>query len=171
MKHLFHAVLAVLLSMLGACAGFGTVPVNAGDTESQVVAKLGKPTHRYQNGTDHLLEYMNGPFGQTTYMARIGPDNRLISYEQVLTTQKFAMLKPGQATKDDVLHTIGAPSDTSYLPLSELEVWSYPYKESNVWNSLMNVHFDKTGIVRRMQNGPDPRHDPDSRFPFGLMGL
>jgi hypothetical protein len=55
-----------------------------------------------------------------------------------------------------------------YLRLSDLEVWSYPYKEAGVWDSIMSVHFDRNGILQRMQNGPDPRRDPDSRM-FGMM--
>ncbi|HEV7619640.1 MAG TPA: hypothetical protein VGO51_16205 [Burkholderiaceae bacterium] len=168
MKQSLHALLAALLTTLAACATFGFASVNPGDSEADVVAKLGPPTHRYQDGKDHLLEYMNGPFGQTTYMARIGPEGRLISYEQVLTTQKFGTLPVGQATKEDVLRTVGAPSETIYLTLSQLEVWSYPYRESDVWDSVMSIHFDNGGIVRRLQNGPDPRRDPDSRWPFAF---
>src|ERR1700737_3098361 len=121
MKQSLNALLAALLTALAACATFGFASVNPGDSEADVVTKLGPPTHRYQDGKDHLLEYMNGPFGQTTYMARIGPDGTLISYEQVLTTQKFATLPVGQATKEDVLHTAGAPSKTPYFPLTRLQ--------------------------------------------------
>jgi hypothetical protein len=160
---------AIILAMTG-CAGYG-VKVQSGESEADVVAKLGAPTHRYQDGSDALLEYMHGPWGQTTYMARIGPDRKVISYEQVLTSQKFATIQLGKSTKDQVLRTIGAPSGTSYLSLPELEVWTYPYKESNVWNSLMHVHFDKAGIVRQMQNGPDPRFEPDVRIPFSTRPL
>lgn len=170
MKHILRSMLPAILIALGAagCASFGAAQLHAGDSEAVVLAKLGAPSHRYPDGKNHLLEYMSGPWGQTTHMARIGPDGRLISYEQVLTTQKFAEIKPGVATKNDVLHRIGAPSDTSYLSLSELEVWSYPYKESGVWDSIMHVHFDHNGIVRKMQNGPDLRRDPDARWPFSL---
>lgn len=168
MKPVFHAVLAVLLTTIGACAQFGKAPVNAGDPEQQVIAKLGQPTHRYQDGNDQLLEYAHGPWGQSTNMARIGTDGKLISYEQVLTVQKFATIKVDAATKTNVLHIIGAPSETVYLSLSKLEVWSYPYKENGVWNSMMHVHFDQAGIVRKMLNGPDPRFDPDERFLFGM---
>lgn len=168
MKQISFAILGVILAALGACTTFGTVPVNVGDPESAVLSKLGAPTHQYQDGKNRLLEYMHGPFGQRTYMARIGPDGRLVSYEQVLTIEKFATLKPGSATKDDVLRTIGAPSETMYLRLSDLEVWSYPYKEAGVWDSIMSVHFDRSGVLQRMQNGPDPRRDPSSRL-FGMM--
>jgi hypothetical protein len=97
--------------------------------------------------------------GQFTWMAHIGPDGRLVKYEQVLTGEKFATIKIDKATKDDVLRTIGRPTETSYLPLRDYEVWSYRYKESGVWNSMMHVHFDRAGVVRLMQNGPDPMYE------------
>ncbi|SNT21137.1 hypothetical protein SAMN06265795_11755 [Noviherbaspirillum humi] len=154
--------------LLHGCAILNPTPPAMGEPEAQVIGRLGQPTHVYQDGNGKLLEYKTGPFGQRTYMARIGSDGRLASYEQVLTNEKFASIKVGEAGKNDVLHAIGAPSGTSYLSLSDLEVWTYPYKESGVWNSLMHVHFDRNGIVQRMMSGPDPRFDPDRRFPFGL---
>lgn len=159
-------VIAVV--MLTACASMFPQPIGIGEPESAVIAKRGQPTHRYQDGKDHLLEYATGPWGQKTYMTRIGPDGKVISFEQVLTTEKFATIKIGTSTKEDVLRTIGAPSETSYLSLTDLEVWSYPYKEYNVWNSLMHVHFDRNGVVQKMLSGPDPRFDPDLRFPLGM---
>jgi len=169
MKPALRFLLAVPLMLLGACSALIPAPVTMGEPESEVVASRGQPTHRYQDGQDHLLEYALGPWGQKTYMARIGPNGKVKSFEQVLTTQKFASIEIGKATKADVLRTIGAPSETSYLSLTDLEVWSYPYKESDVWNSMMHVHFDNSGIVRKMLNGPDPRYDPDNRFPFGML--
>jgi hypothetical protein len=169
MKALSRLLPTVTLALLGGCSVLIPPPVTPGESEAEVVASRGQPTHRYQDGPDHLLEYALGPWGQKTYMARINPEGKVVSFEQVLTTQKFASIKVGEATKAEVLRTIGAPSETSYLPRMDLEVWSYPYKESNVWNSIMHVHFDKSGVVRKMLNGPDPRYDPDSRFPFGIL--
>lgn len=164
MKLRFDAFFAIVFTLLGGCSLLRASAM-PGDTEPDVIAKLGHPTHRFQDGQERLLEYMEGPAGQQTFFARIGADNRLISYEQVLTTAKFAALRLGSATKADVLHTIGTPSETSYLSLVDLEVWSYPYKENGVWDSIMHVHFDRNGIVRKMQNGPDPRRDPDAHWP------
>jgi hypothetical protein len=168
MKFMQTTLSAVCLATLCACSTLMPAPVNPGDTEAELFSKRGEPTHRYQDGQDRLLEYATGPWGQRTYMARIS-NGKVASFEQVLTVQKFASIKVGEATKNDVLRTVGAPSDTSYLSLTDLEVWSYPYKESEVWNSLMHVHFDRQGIVRKVLNGPDPRFDPDERFPFGMM--
>jgi outer membrane protein assembly factor BamE (lipoprotein component of BamABCDE complex) len=102
-------------------------------------------------------------------MARVDANGKVVSFEQVLTVQKFSTIKVGEATKNDVLRTIGAPSETAYFSRTDLEVWTYPYKESEVWNSMMHVHFDKDGVVRQMLNGPDPRFDPDLRFPSGML--
>jgi len=168
MKPRSAIAISLMLATLAGCATLFPAPVNVGDAESDVIAKRGQPTRRYQDGKDQLLEYALGPWGQRTYMARIGSDGKVVSFEQVLTTRKFGTIKVGEATKETVLRSIGSPSDTSYLPLRDLEVWSYPYKEADVWNSIMHVHFDRSGVVRQMMNGPDPRFDPDLRFPFSL---
>jgi outer membrane protein assembly factor BamE (lipoprotein component of BamABCDE complex) len=151
---------------LGGCALMTPTQLPPGTSEQEVVARLGQPTHQYRAGNDELFEYMNGPYGQTTYMARFGPDKRLISYQQVLNSATFATIVPGKTNKRDVLLTIGAPSRTVFLTLSQLEVWSYPYREANVWDSIMHVHFDRNGVVQRMENGPDPRRTPDLNIPF-----
>jgi hypothetical protein len=169
MKFFRTTLLAVFLTTLNACSVLMPAPVKVGDSEAELVAKRGEPTHRYQDGPDRLLEYARGPWGQRTYMARVDANGKVVSFEQVLTVQKFSTIKVGETTKDDVLRIVGAPSETAYFPRTDLEVWTYPYKESEVWNSMMHVHFDKAGVVRQMLNGPDPRFDPDLRFPSGIM--
>ena len=67
------------------------------------------------------------------------------------------------ATHQDVLRIVGRPAEISRVHLNNYEVWSYRYIEAGVWNSMMHVHFDEAGIVRLMQNGPDPMYD-DRRF-------
>jgi hypothetical protein len=157
---------AILCLTLGlpACAGMNRVPPAVGDPLPTVIAKFGQPTAVYPDASGQLLEYATGPMGQTTWMAGIGPDGRLVSFEQVLTGEKFATLKIGRATKDEVLRTIGRPAEHSRVALQDYEVWSYRYKENGVWNSMMHVHFDQAGIVRLMQNGPDPMYDERRNF-------
>ena len=149
------AGLTLGLTQLGACSL--PQPVAIGYTEAQVLAARGTPTHRYRDGNEELLEYMTGPAGQQTWMARMGADGKLISFEQVLKEEKFATIQIGSATHEQVLHTIGAPSERTYLPLSQLEVWSYPYRQYDIWDKLMHVHFDRSGIVRRMEAAPEFR--------------
>lgn len=169
MSYLVRILVAVAGLAITACTALIPAPVNVGDTEADLITKRGQPTNRYRDGNERLYEYSLGPWGQKTYMARIDENGKVKSFEQVLTNEKFASIRVGEARKEDVLRTIGAPVETSYLSLTDLEVWTYPYKESNVWNSMMHVHFDRTGIVRKMLNGPDPRFDPDERFPFSIL--
>ena len=152
--------------VLGACAGpFMREAPNVGEPVAAVTAKLGQPTSTYPAADGgQMLEYATGPMGQFTWMAQIGPDGRLVSYEQVLTGEKFATIKIDKANKADVLRTIGRPAERSGVAMHNYEVWSYRYKEAGVWNSLMHVHFDQAGIVRLMQNGPDPMFEPRERF-------
>lgn len=103
------ATFVAALLLLSACSL--PQPVMIGDSAAQVVAVRGTPTHRYRVGSEELLEYMHGPYGQETWMARIGNDGKLISFEQVLTDEKFATLQLGVTNKQDVLHAIGLPAN------------------------------------------------------------
>lgn len=156
MKTIRKFTTLAIAMMLTACASWRTPPPQPGDTRAAVEARLGQPTSVYQLSTGPELEYANGPWGQTTYMARFGPDDRLLSYEQVLDAPAFGRIKIGVSNQQDVLHLLGRPTEKSYLSLSKLHVWSYRYKESGAWDSMMHVHFDDAGIVRMMLNGPDP---------------
>lgn len=156
--------MAMILALAGGCASLFPEPVVIGDTEAELIAKRGNPTNRYQVSNEKVLEYATGPWGQATYMARVGADGRVTSFEQVLTDEKFGTVELGKTTRNDILVTFGAPLETSYLPLKDYEVWTYAYKESGVWDSLMHVHYDRAGVVQMMLRGPDPRFDPDRRL-------
>jgi hypothetical protein len=170
MKYVEKAILSGLFLLCSACTSLMPAPVSVGETEASVIAKRGLPTNRIPDGNDYLLEYRHGPWGQTTDMARFDRDGRLISYEQVLTNEKFATIKLGVSSKTDVLRSVGHPSQTSYLSRQQLEVWTYPYKESGVWNSMMHIHFAQNGIVQKMESGQDLRFDRDGKFGFGFGG-
>jgi hypothetical protein len=159
---LFSLLFSVLLSTL--LLGCVSAPPLPGAPQQEVMTRLGKPSAVYSVQEDTVLEYATGPFGQFTYMARIGPDGRLASYEQVLTDAKFATVLVGITTKEDVLHTFGRPAETSYLPRQKLKVWTYRYKQSDVWDAMMHVHFDDQGIVRMMMSGPDEYKERRSFF-------
>ena len=156
-------MLLALAFSLSGCAIVSRTPPAIGDPLATVQAKFGMPTAVFPAPSGTVLEYRSGPMGQFTWMAQMGPDGRLVAFDQVHSADGFGKIKIDSATKDDVLRTIGRPAETSYLSLPDLQVWSYRYKESGVWNSMMHVHFDKAGIVRMMQNGPDPMYE-EKRF-------
>jgi len=150
------AFIATLPLALAACASFQTP--QPGETAEAVESRLGRPTATYPDGADTLLEYATGPSGQLTFMARIGPDGRLKSYEQVLTAEKFATIKPRKDNKETVLHTFGRPSERLRFASVDGDVWAYRYKEQLAWDSMMYVEFDRSGVVQALVNGPDPEH-------------
>jgi hypothetical protein len=152
------AIMVVLLGTAG-CAALRRTPPVPGDTREAVLAKFGKPTALYPAPSGEVIEFAFGPMGQQTWMARMGPDGRLVLFEQVLTADKFGTLKIDAATKADVLRTVGRPAEESYLDLPDLEVWSYRYREGDVWNSMMHLHFNRSGILTKMLNAPDPMYE------------
>lgn len=155
---------ASLSILLVACAA--PKPVEVGYDEVQVIAARGKPTHRYSLADGQLLEYNYGPYGQQTYMARLDANGKLISFEQVLTNQKFTQIQIDKFNKTDVLRAIGAPSRKTYFPLSRLEMWLYPYRDNEVWNAILYLGFDDAGIVRKLEKTPDLEFVPQP----GLFG-
>jgi len=153
--------MTILAAFLTACAGPPPAP---GEPLANVTARLGRPTGTYANGADTMLEYAYGPFGQYTWMARIGPDGRLVSYEQVLTSEKFATVKPGKDTKETILSTFGRPTQVVHYASVDGDVWLYRYKEQDVWNSMMSVEFNRDGVVQAMVNGPDEERENRRAF-------
>ncbi|MES2901119.1 MAG: outer membrane protein assembly factor BamE [Pseudomonadota bacterium] len=144
---------------LAGCGALMPALPAPGASVDAVTAAWGKPSAVYPDGPDRVLEYATGPMGQNTWMARIGPDGRVLSFEQVLTSEKFATIGIGTSTREQVLRTLGRPAERSQVAMRNYEVWSYRYKESGVWNSMMHVHFDTAGVVQMMQNGPDPMYE------------
>jgi hypothetical protein len=154
-------LVAILPILLAACAGPPPLP---GEPVANVMARLGRPTGSYPNGADTMLEYAYGPSGQYTWMARIGPDGRLVSYEQVLSSEKFATVKLGKDTKETILRTFGRPAQVVHYASVDGDVWLYRYKEQDVWNSMMSVEFNRAGVVQAMVNGPDEERENRFRF-------
>jgi hypothetical protein len=153
------AGLALILS-LSACAPLVRRTPAVGAPMAEVTAKLGRPDAVYPDPNGgQVLEYRGQPMGQFQHMARIGPDGRLQSYEQVLTSENFARVEVDHWSKDDILRNFGRPAEVSRDRVNDDEVWSYRYKEKGVWDSMMNVYFNRRGIVLRMSNSPDPLLD------------
>lgn len=152
-RSLFSAVCAA------AIAGCATpAAVAPGTPESQLRAQFGRPAAEYAlEGGAKRLEYPMGPFQQTKYMVDVDASGRVQRVEQVLTAEKFARLRIGIDDRAVVRREFGIPLYERPYPLAGLIAWMYPYKENGVWDSEMAVYFDKDGIVRKVESGPDPR--------------
>ena len=158
MRRVPCSLIATVLSafILSGCASFQTP--QPGISEAEVTAMRGEPSHTIQDGDTRILEWAADNSNQYTYMATFGSDGRMKKYEQVLTVEKFSTLKPGISTKEDVIRTVGHPNrfESEYLLRVDSEVWTYRYKESGVWDSMMHIHFGPDGVVKKLENGLDP---------------
>jgi len=160
-KHMgrLAALLALGIGLGTGLAGCGSLArkLPPGTPVAEVTARLGQPAATYpEPGGGQVLEYRGQPMGQFQHMARIGADGRLVSYDQVLTSENFARVGVNRWTRDDILRHFGRPAEAGRARLDDREVWSYRYKEDGIWNSLMNVYFNARGVVIRLQNTADP---------------
>ena len=149
---------ALLLIALSGCSTFRQP--SPGTPLADVTSRLGKPNAVYADPDgSQWLEYRGQPMGQFQHMAHVGADGRLISYEQVLTSENFARVKVNDWTRDQVLRNFGQPAEKSRDRATGDEVWSYRYKQDNVWNSFLNIYFNARGIVLKVENAADPLLD------------
>jgi hypothetical protein len=138
-------LLVVLLSgLLAACGGLRSVAPDH-STLTEVKANAGNPTDiRFDGNGDELWEYGGGARGTETYLVRAGKDGRVKSVTQLRSEPQFYMIQPGQATKADVRHLLGQPSDQSFL-LNGTS-WSWRGQVSGERVQFV-VHFDSKDVV------------------------
>ncbi len=175
MKYLSFLFALFFAIGLSGCSTFAP-PLEPGTPEEAVLERYGAPAAKYTDGDTVLWEYPGGYWSQQTYMARIGKDQNLISWEQVRTDQKFSTLTIGKSTAKDVLKTVGRPTETSSIHLNNYKVWSYRYQQDGVWDSMMHIMFDDNGVVQKMEIGRDPLYNDErgfmnrGGFGFGIGG-
>lgn len=159
------AVISLLFAMLAAsgCANKYNSPLPPGATETEVIAHHGQPDARYEKPGYTLLEYAAGYWGQYAFFATLNDSGRLIKWEQVLTDEKFDTLKVGQATRSDLLETIGHPAEITRIHKYNYEVWTYRYKKALSWDFLMHFMFDPNNpnsTLKMKESGIDIMYDP-----------
>jgi hypothetical protein len=121
-----------------------------------VESRMGKPRAivKAPDG-DTVWQYPSGPVGQTTYMVRFGPDQRVQSVYQALTFAQFAKIQPG-LSQDEVRLLLGPPAETTFFGRMNEEVWSYHYQAAAADNRIFNVRLDaKAGTVRGTSDQTD----------------
>lgn len=159
------AALAALA--LAACTAYGPGDVRTGQSADDVARSMGAPTARYalpDGGT--RVEYARGPYGKHTYMVDTDAAGRVTGWRQVLDEKNFNALPVGMPA-DDVLRTIGTPSERFAIPRQGLQIWNYRYETPFcIW---FQVSVDpRERRVRETGYGPDP-HCPENRPQFGFV--
>ncbi|ETH39010.1 hypothetical protein L547_3298 [Bordetella pertussis H918] len=156
----------MLLAALAACANLNQVP--PGTPLADVQAQFGAPNFACDlpNGGQRVI-WTQQPYGQFAWGANVGPDGRVDRVVEVLTDEHFKVLGTGTWTADQVRCEFGPPAEIKQVGLPSVRqvVWSYRYRESRVWNSLMYVYMGREGDrVTRFHPGPDPMYDEDWRW-------
>jgi len=154
------AVLAPLA--LAACSSLTDVP--PGTSLAQVQAQYGAPSYSCtgRDGQQRVI-WTTQPMGQYAWGANVDSAGNIDQIEPVLTNSSFRKLGEGSWNQEQVYCEFGPPAEIGPvgMPSVRQEVWSYRYKESGAWNSLMHIYFDPyTGKVTRFHSGPDPMFDP-----------
>jgi hypothetical protein len=161
---------AVLLaSALGAgCAAFfnpSSLPL--GSKVSSATEALGRPTGEYPLADGgKRLEFARGPFGKHTWMLDYDASGGLKTVQQVLTEANFNAIRAGMSS-DDLLRTLGRPSETSLLSWQRQTVWSYRYDA--IFCQWFQVGIDQSGKVVDSAYGPDPLCDKDFDLDVGVL--
>lgn len=153
--------------LLAACANLSDTP--PGTHISSVQEQFGAPNYSCttESGQQRVIWTMQ-PLGQYAWGANLDESGNTDQVVQLFTNQNFRQLSEGDWNADRVRCAFGPPAEISDvgLPSVRQTVWSYRYKESGAWNSLMHIYFDQnTGLVNRFHPGPDPLFE-NERFIF-----
>lgn len=144
-------LLVVIALLLGGCASYDGRGLAPGQSAAEVEAAMGAPTERVKAADgDTIWFYSRQPFGRQMYAARIAPDGRLRSLEQVLTEANTAKLVPGVSTRSQVLELFGPPYQTSRFERMDREVWTWTIYNINQLDFYLHVQMSFDGIVREV---------------------
>lgn len=154
MNRICLTIAVAACAVLGACAvRYSPESLSGGATLAEVERTLGAPTGRHAGQAAQRVEYARGPYGRHTYMLDFGADGKLLKWEQVLTESRFDGLRAGMS-RDELLASVGRPSDVGSLPWQHRTLWSYRYETP--FCRWFQVALDPAGRVVETGYGPDP---------------
>jgi hypothetical protein len=146
------AVIPLLLAAAG-CASFDGYDLKPGRaTSADVERTMGTPAETRKVGGETLLYYPRQPYGDATFVARIGQDGRLIGIEQRLTDANVAKIVPNVTTGQQVRDLLGPPWQTSHYDLSGRTAWTWYMHEFGDSGPPMqlDVQMSPDGVVREV---------------------
>jgi hypothetical protein len=123
-----RSILALsIAAAIAGCAGSELMPGQS--TAADVEAKWGPAAekHTHPDG-ETVYYYPQLPWGRVTYAARIGPDERLIAFEQRLTEENIAKVVRGRSSAAEVRDLLGPPYQPMRIERMNREIWTYPMR-------------------------------------------
>jgi hypothetical protein len=154
MKFLLTAF-AVLV--LAGCASFDSRGLAPGTPAAEVERVMGPAADKRVHDGETWLYFPRQPYGQATYVARLGSDARLIAIEQRLTDENVARIVPGKTTLEEVRELFGPPyTDTNFRRMQR-EILEYRMRsDSSPVPFAVYVQASPDGVVREVYKISDP---------------
>lgn len=159
---LLGAACAAVLAMTG-CAHPDFVDLNA--SADAVTQSLGAPDAvvPLPDGGERFV-YSMQPMSQQVWWLSFDPQGRLLSKENVLDREHFALIKPGVSTERDVFSLFGKCAQTYEFALKNEHAWMYRFLDDGMFYMACWVQFNTQGIVTEVGYTTDPWRDRDGSF-------
>lgn len=127
MKNFALSCLVAAVVLVG-CASTGPGDLKPGASADDIRAQMGTPVASYAlpNGAKRL-EFRGG--GARTYMLDVDASGKLVNWVQVLNETNFRNISAGM-TREQVLMTLGQPSNIAPGGRQGGEVWSYHFQNT-----------------------------------------
>ena len=150
-----------LITLLSACAGYAPEARLAGQDRAAIVMRMGAPSLELPGADGGTLVYARGPYGRHTYFITLDSQGRALHWEQRLTENHFAQIRPGMGMPD-VVALIGPSREVMALGRGRGAVWSFRYE--NPFCQWFRVEFNAEKIVRSSGYGEPPECEDRRRF-------
>ena len=151
------AAIVIASALVAGCAALAPPSLSLGTSVADAQRSLGAPTGQYalaDGGT--RLEYGRAPYGQQTWMFDFDARGGFTLATQVLTEARFNRILKGM-TRDELLMTLGHPSEASVIGLQRQTVWSYRF--AGHFCQWFQVGINDAGRVADTGYYPDPLCD------------
>src|SRR6185503_608224 len=172
MKTLFALCLALTLT---ACATFDGRGLTPGvSTAAEVERVMGAPAEKRQAGAETWYYYPRQPFGRMVFVARMGPDGRLLAIEQRLTDENVAKIIPNTTRAEQVRDLLGPPYSAQRYARLDRDIWSWHMRKYGDPGIPVYLHVQKSpdGVVREVylidESDSDPRFFRGAGVGFGF---
>ncbi len=149
--------IAIAASLAAGCASFDGRGLTPGTSASEVEALMGPAADKRVKGGETWLYYPRQPWGYATYVARIGPEAKLIALEQRLTDENIARIERGKWRTEDVRDLFGPPYTAMNFSRMQRDIWEYRYRsQQSISPYALYVQFSPDGIAREVYTMSDP---------------
>lgn len=154
------ACLTAAAAILVGCAHPDLIDMST--PKSEVTASLGEPdaTVALANGQTRLV-YSLQPMAQEVWWITLDEQNRVVSKENILDREHFALIEPGRSTEADVWNLLGRCAQTYTFALKNEHAWMYRFLDEGMFHMACWVQFDTRGVVTEVGYTTDPWHDRD----------